>query len=371
MSITYGKDNKTSLQAQYDAQKIAFAPIMFQAAMSLRNLGILDLLKGSRSGLEIETVAEKLSLPVYGVKVLLEAGLSLELVTVSDDKFNITKTGWFFLRDELTKVNADFTNDVNYLGMFSLEESIKTQKPTGLKVFGDWSTVYEALSELPPKVQQSWFAFDHYYSDYAFPEILPTVFKDKPKWILDVGGNTGKFSIKCAEYDESVKVTILDLPGQLAQAEKNIAEHGFAERINGHPINLLDHSIPFPKGAEAIWMSQFLDCFSPEDISRLLQRSKEAMTAESALFIMETYWDLQRFEASTYSLHAISLYFTNIANGCSKMYHSEEMLALIKGAGLEVVERHEDVGVSHTLFKCKRKPDSKYDGTYGSEQPQE
>jgi len=355
MSLTYGKDDKSSLQAQYDAQKIAFAPIMFQAAMSLRKLGILELLKSTREGLEIEAVAEKLSLPVYGVKVLLEAGLSLELVSAFDGKFNITKTGWFFLRDELTRVNADFTNDVNYLGMFSLEESIKTGKPTGLKVFGDWSTVYEGLSELPPQAQKSWFAFDHYYSDLAFPEILPTVFKDKPKWILDVGGNTGKFSIKCAEYDESVKVTILDLPGQLAQAEKNIAGHGFGERIEGRPINLLDHDKPFPRGADAIWMSQFLDCFSPEDITQLLRRSREAMTADSALFVMETYWDLQRFEASTYSLHAISLYFTNIANGCSKMYHSEEMLALVEDAGLEVVERHENIGVSHTLFKCKRK----------------
>lgn len=353
MSLTYGKDDKSSLQAQYDAQKIAFAPIMFQAAMSLRNLGILELLKKSRKGLEIKEVAQKLSLSVYGVKVLLEAGLSLELVTVADNKFRITKTGWFFLTDELTKVNADFTNDVNYLGMFSLEESIKGQKPTGLKVFGDWPTVYEGLSELPPKVQKSWLAFDHYYSDLAFPEILPAVFKDKPKWILDVGGNTGKFSIECARYDESVNITILDLPGQLAQAEKNIAEHGFSERIKGEPINLLDHDNPFPRGADAIWMSQFLDCFSPEDIRELLRRSKEAMTAESALYILETYWDLQRFEASTYSLHAISLYFTNIANGCSKMYHSDEMLALIEDAGLEVVERHENVGVCHTLFKCK------------------
>ncbi len=70
---------------------------------------------------------------------------------------------------------------------------------------------------------------------------------------------------------------------------------------------------------------------------------------------METYWDLQRFEASTYALHAISLYFTNIANGCSKMYHSKEMLALIEGADLQVVEKHENVGLCHTLFKCKRK----------------
>jgi hypothetical protein len=102
-------------------------------------------------------------------------------------------------------------------------------------------------------------------------------------------------------------------------------------------------------------MSQFLDCFSQEDIYELLKRSREAMDKEASLFIMETYWDKQKFPASTYSLHATSLYFTNIANGCSQMYHSEDMLKLIDKAGLYVDESFEDIGVSHTLFRCKLK----------------
>ncbi len=355
MSVTYGKDNKTALQAKFDAQKIAFAPIMFQATLALRNLGILECVKKSRTGKTIEEIAEELNLSKYGVKVLLEAGLSLELVIVNQDKYKISKTGWFILNDELTRVNMDFTQDVNYLGMFTLEDSIKKGEPTGLKVFGEWSTVYEALSSLPPQVKKSWFAFDHYYSDYAFPEILPIIFENNPAKILDIGGNTGKFSIKCCEYNEDVCVTILDLPGQLEVAKKNIEEKGFEKRIDCFPINLLDHSKPFPKNPDMIWMSQFLDCFSQEDVLQLLRRSKDAMNENSSLFILETYWDLQQFEASTYSLHATSLYFTNIANGCSQMYHSEDMLKLIDKAGLYVEQSYENIGVSHTLYKCKIK----------------
>jgi len=356
MSWNYGEDKKSALQAKFDAQKIAFGPIMFQAALALRDLGILEEVKKARKGITIEEVAEKLSLSVYGVKVLLEAGLSLEMVMVCDDKFKITKTGWHILSDDLTRVNMDFTQDVNYEGMFTLKDSIKEGKPTGLKVFGDWPTVYEALSQLPPKVQDSWFGFDHYYSDGSFPEVLPILFKNKPKKALDVGGNTGKFSIKCAEFDPDVNVTILDLPGQLAKAEINIAEHGFSGRISGHPINLLDHSNPFPKGADFIWMSQFLDCFSQEDVLQLLIRAKDALDKEGAsLYIMETYWDMQAFEASTYALHATSLYFTNIANGCSQMYHSDDMRKLIDKAGLYITDTYENVGVSHTVFQCKVK----------------
>jgi len=353
MALNYGSDNKSALEAKYDAQKIAFAPIMFQAALSLRNLGILELVKNSRKGISIEDVAVQLNLPVYGVKVLLEAGLSLEVVRVEDNLFYLTKTGWFILNDELTRVNMDFTQDVNYMGMFTLEESVKKGKPTGLKVFGNWSTIYEALSELPEHVQKSWFGFDHFYSDYAFPEIMQLVFRNNPSRILDVGGNTGKFALQCVKYNNKVKVTILDLPGQLAKAAVNIKQAGFEGRVDMFAIDLLDHSKPFPENPDVIWMSQFLDCFSQEDISGLLRRSKEAMSKDSSLYILETYWDMQLYEASTYSLHATSLYFTNIANGCSQMYHSDDMRKLIKKSGLILAEEISDIGVSHTLFICK------------------
>ena len=146
MSVTYGKDNKSALQAKFDAQKIAFAPIMFQASLALRNLGILELIKRKRKGIAIETIAEELKLTVYGVKVLLEAGLSLELVIVENDLYKLTKTGWYILCDDLTRVNMDFTQDVNYEGVFSLEDSIREGKPTGLKVIGEWQTAYEGLA---------------------------------------------------------------------------------------------------------------------------------------------------------------------------------------------------------------------------------
>ena len=352
----YGNDDKSALQAKFDAQKIAFGPIMFQAAKALRDLGILQfLMKMRRKGATIEETAQELKLSVYGVKVLLEAAISLEMVMVREGRFFITKTGYFLLSDKLTKVNMDFTHDVNYLGMFHLEESVKKGLPEGLKVFGDWDTVYEALSELPEKVRESWFGFDHYYSDVAFPEVLPLLFNEGVSKIMDVGGNTGKFSIECAKYSKDAEITILDLPGQLKDAKKNVEGHGFQDRINFYPIDLLDASAPFPEGFDAIWMSQFLDCFSQEEILTLLKRSYDALDDKGSLYILETYWDMQEFEASTYSLHATTLYFTAIANGNSQMYHSDDMRKLIDKAGMVIEREFENIGVSHTLFKCRKR----------------
>lgn len=356
MHKNYGADNKSALQAKFDAQKIAFGPIMFQAAKALRDLGILKYVrKSGKSGADMESISNVLNISLYGVKVLLEAGLSMELLILNEDRYILTKTGYYIMSDELTRVNMDFVHDVNYLGMFHLQDAIKNGKPEGLKVFGEWDTVYEALSELPEKVQESWFAFDHFYSDHTFEELLAIVFKDDPAKILDIGGNTGRFSIKCAEYNNRVLLTILDLPGQTKVAEEAIKEHSFENRINTRSLNLLDGSKPFPIGYDKIWMSQFLDCFSQQEILSLLKRAHDAMDENASLLILETYWDKQKFEASTYSLHATSLYFTCLANGNSQMYHSEDMLGLIEKAGLYVDKTYEDIGISHTLFECRKK----------------
>lgn len=167
-----------------------------------------------------------------------------------------------------------------------------------------------------------------------------------------MGGNTGKFAIRCARWSEDVHITILDLPGQLDKAKANIEKEGLSHRITCMPLNLLDHSKSFPGDMDVIWMSQFLDCFSKEDIAQLLRRGKEAMTSSSSLFIMELLWDRQKFEASTYSLHATSLYFTNIANGNSQMYHSNDLLELIEHSGMIVADSKDNIGISHSLLKC-------------------
>jgi ubiquinone/menaquinone biosynthesis C-methylase UbiE len=357
MARNYGNDKKHALEAKLNAQKIAWAPMMFQAAKALRDLGILALLLKNKKGLTAAEVAKEVKISEYGATVLLEAGLSLELVYLKDDNFILTKTGYFMESDPLTKANMDFTHDVNYEAFLYLQDSIKDSKPTGLhKVFGDkWETVYAALAEMPQQFRKSWFGFDHYYSDNAFPELMDIVFKNKPKKILDVGGNTGKWSIQCVTHDPDVEMTILDHPGQLREAYHNAAKVGHQDRVKGQAMDLLKHEVPFPEGFDIVWMSQFLDCFGEEDILGLIMRAKRALNKDGKLYILETYWDDQKYEASTYSLHATSLYFTCVANGNSRMYHSDDLRNLLEKAGMQIVETHSNIGISHTLFVCEPK----------------
>ena len=161
-------------------------------------------------------------------------------------------------------------------------ESIDQGKPAGLKTLGDWKTFYEGFL-LPPSARESWLAFDHYYSDAAFPAALPLVFADQPRRLLDVGGNTGKWAVACAKFDPDVRITIADLPQQLELAREQSGRTNLESRIDFFAIDLLDESKPLPESYDAIWMSQFLDCFSEAQIVSILRRAARAMSAEQHL----------------------------------------------------------------------------------------
>ncbi|MGH7989095.1 MAG: methyltransferase, partial [Limisphaerales bacterium] len=213
---------------------------------------------------------------------------------------------------------------------------------------------YEGLSALTPKVRESWLAFDHFYSDAAFPAALKIVFADKPKRLLDVGGNTGKWAVACAKFDADVKITIADLPQQLKFARETVRKNNLESRVDFFATNLLDESKPLPENHDAIWMSQFLDCFSEKEIVSILKRAAKSMKAGATLYILELFWDRQPNETAAFCLQQTSLYFTCIANGNSQMYHSSDLLRCIAESGLKVIEDHDQVGLYHTLLKCQK-----------------
>jgi hypothetical protein len=348
------KASRKSFKGREEALRISLAPFIFQASRILKASGILTLIK-KKGGISREKIAKKVKISLYSLNLLLEAACSIGLVNKVNRKYAITETGDYILTDEITKVYMDFSHDVCYQGLFHLKESLERNKPAGLKVFGDWENIYQAIPSLPKNVQKSWFNFDQYFSDMAFSKALPVVFKNNPQKILDIGGNTGKWALACIQYSEDVSVTIIDLPDTLKKAKEFLKPYNADKRISFQPMELLDHSNPFPKGFDTIWMSQFLDCFGEQDIVQLVKRAADIMDENSSLFVLEPYVDRQFYGLASLCLCMTSLYFTCMANGNSRMYHAGDMKRLINQAGLTVLDDIDNISISHTLFRCQKK----------------
>ena len=75
----YSKDRLSAREAQRLAQYIAFGPIVFQASRLMLKFGILERLRDG--DMDLAEIVQATGLSEYAVKVLMEASLSIGLVS--------------------------------------------------------------------------------------------------------------------------------------------------------------------------------------------------------------------------------------------------------------------------------------------------
>jgi len=337
-------------EARTIAHAQAMAPFLFQAARAARDLGVLRAVRAR--AVTAADVAQATSLPMTSVEALLDACLAGNLVTeITPDFWHLTTIGEVWLLDSQLAADTEFTHDVCWGGLADLSQALRTAQPAGLARLGPWPTIYAGLAHLPPAIRASWFTYDHFHSDSAFPAALAALQACHPKTLLDVGGNTGRFSRLALTRLPSVHVTLLDLPSQVREAETNLAD--FHGRITCTGLDLLDHQRPFPGDMDAVWMSQFLDCFSPDDVVALLRRARAALAPGGSVWVLEVCPDRQNEPAAATSLRLASLYFTALANGVSRFYRATAYRHMAAQAGLEIVSETDGIGTAHTLFRLQ------------------
>jgi hypothetical protein len=348
----FSPERQSAFEARFEAQKIAFGPVVFQCVRYAWKRGMLQTIAdaGDR-GLSIDELAAEGRWSAYVLKVVLETCMSAGVVYLSEGRYVLDKAGFVVLTDPITQVNIDFNHDVCYQAMFDLERTLDAERPLGLKVFGDWPTLYQGLSQFPEPALSSWLAFDHLYSDTSFPSIMPDVFATAPRRLMDIGANTGKFTLAALAADAKVAMHLVDLPGQLALADAALVAAGVRERATLHPVDLLDDAAALPADMDLIWMSQFLSCFSEDAIASIFRRVAAALAPRGQVLVMDTFWDRQRYDIASYCLINTSPYFNNLASGNSKVYESEDYIRLAKEAGLTLLTARDGIGYCHSLLR--------------------
>jgi hypothetical protein len=349
---TFSPERQSAFAARFEAQKIAFGPVVFQCVRYAWKRGMLQALSDAgHAGQSVADLAATGRWTEYALKVVLETCLSAGVVYLRAGSYGLDKAGYCVLTDPITQINLDFNHDVCYQGLFNLDASLDSETPVGLRTLGAWPTLYQGLSELSEPAKTSWFAFDHFYSDTSFPAILPDVFATAPRKLMDIGANTGKFSCAALACNASVELHLVDLPRQLAVADVTLQEAGVRERAVLHPTDLLDAQAPLAGGMDLIWMSQFLSCFSEPAIASILRRAADALAPGGQVLVMDTFWDRQRYDIAAYCLINTSPYFTALASGNSKIYQSGDYIRLAEAAGLRLLTARDDIGYCHSLLR--------------------
>ncbi len=351
----FSPPKQRAFDARFEAQKIAFGPVVFHCVRYAWKRGMLQALADAgEQGITMDALEATGRWHRYALKLALESCLSAGVVLIENGRWQLDKAGFCLISDEITRINFDFVHDVCYQGLFELERSLDAGKPLGLAHLGDWPSIYPALSQLPEPAKSSWFAFDHHYSDTSFPDILPDVFATAPRRLMDIGANTGKFSLAALAHDPRVELHLVDLAPQLAMADTNLAAAGLRERAQLHARDLLDDGAALPAGMDLVWMSQFLSCFGEAQIASIFRRVHAALAENGQVLVLDTFWDRQRYDIAAYCLINTSPYFAAMASGNSKVYESTDYIRLAEAAGLRLQTVRDGIGYCHSLLRLVR-----------------
>ena len=342
------------LETLYEAQKIAFAPFLFKAVSAALQTEFLPGIVHQKSPKTPHEWAETLGLTPYAVDVMADILVSARVLARREDgTLESTRVGDLLVLDEMTRVNFFFTDRTNYAGLEKTLDALLEGRPAGLSAFnGDWKTIYPHLPDLPEDAQKAWFAFDHFHSDRAYRAAIECLDKLKGfSHLVDIGGNTGRFTKLFLETHPNARATFVDLPAQIENLARHAELECARERIDTVALDwLTDAPLTGTEEADLYWMSQFLDCFSLDEARSILLRTARAMKAGAKLAVLEPLVDEQRHEAAALSLAATSLYFTVMANGNSRFFHGGELRRLCAESGLRIVSETPNLGISHTLF---------------------
>ncbi len=372
------KNRPRILENLLEAQKIAFAPFIFEACASALSSGLLEALARSPEGLSEEALRSETKLSPYAVRVLLDllapAGVverveGVERVERNEEAdarsseapllWRATPVADLLLFDDMTRANFFFTKDVNYEALAKLDASLTEGRPAGLSAFDpSWKTIYPHLPELPEAARKAWFGFDHFHSDRAYEAALGVLALARDfKHLVDIGGNTGRFTHRFLLKNPQARATVVDLPVQTEAIPTREELQDVVDRIDTFAIDwLTDAELRVSPDADLFWMSQFLDCFSEDEAVSILVRTKAAMKASKAsgsnpvLAVLEPVVDEQRHAAAELSLAATSLYFTAVANGNSAFFRGGMLRNIFKRAGFAIRSEVPNLGISHTLF---------------------
>lgn len=370
MSTPVRKNRPRILENLLEAQKIAFAPFIFEACASALSSGLLAALARSPEGLSEVALQAETKLSPYAVRVLLDllapAGVveRVERVEKADNAeaallWRSTPVADLLLFDDMTRANFFFTKDVNYEALAKLDASLTEGRPAGLAAFdSSWKTIYPHLPELPEAARKAWFGFDHFHSDRAYEAALGVLALTRDfKHLVDIGGNTGRFTHRFLFKNPQARATVVDLPVQTEAIPTREELQDVVDRIDTFSIDwLTDAELKVSPQADLFWMSQFLDCFSEDEAVSILVRTKAAMKASKAsgknpvLAVLEPVVDEQRHAAAELSLAATSLYFTAVANGNSAFFRGDMLRTIFMRAGFAIRSEVPNLGISHTLF---------------------
>jgi ubiquinone/menaquinone biosynthesis C-methylase UbiE len=205
-------------------------PLILEAAVSCRVFDVLDA--GAKTA---DQVAKETSASSRGVRMLLDALVSLEFLTKQGDRYALTPESATFLVSTKPAFRGAMFKHVSRRiipDWLKLTDAVRTGKPAlAVNQEGTGGKFFEEFVE-------DLFA-NNYTAAQKLAEALGVEKAKGPLPVLDIAAGSGVWSIALAEKAQQVQVTVVDWPDVVPVCQRVTKHRGVAERYRYIPGDLL------------------------------------------------------------------------------------------------------------------------------------
>jgi len=294
----------------------------------------LDIFTAVGEGADAEQVGTKISANARAVCMLLNALVSLGLLSKSGDAYkNTPESARFFVQDSKDNHRNGLLHIVNIWHRWSkLTDAVRrgTRLPLGRDQGPEWTHSFIGAMQRNAK-------------DRA-PLVVKALGTAGVRRILDLGGGSGAYSIAFAKASPGVRCDLLDVPEVIPLTREYVSKAGVSAQINPREGDMLKDD--FCSGYDLIMLNAICHMFSEEQNQNMFRRARQALAPNGRLAVQDFILNPDKTGPQHAALFSLNMLVSTEA-GAS--YSEPEYTRWMKDAGFADVSRIDMPGPSSLI----------------------
>ena len=326
-----GKDKSGMLPDRLDEMARTF----MQSRVLLTALE-LDVFTAVGDGITAQKAASTLNVSERGIGALLQALVSLGLLTKEGDRFrNTAETARFFVQGSRDNHRNGLLHTANLWHRWTnLTDAVRRGTPAERDTRRDTTKHFISGMERNAKLRA--------------PVVVKTIGTEGVKRVLDLGGGSGAYSIALAKACPQAKVDILDLPAVVPLTSDYLKSAGVENQVSVRTGDMLADD--FGSGYDLVMLNAICHIFSPEQNAALFGKAYAALAPGGRLLVQEFILNPEKTGPQFATLFSINML---VGTEAGATYTEAEYREWLQAAGFADVQRINLPGPSDLLVARK------------------
>jgi predicted O-methyltransferase YrrM len=311
--------------------------VSFQKSRILLSGFELDIFTNvDESGSTSKQIANHLHLNEHACERVLNALVSLGFLTKQNHLFFNTADSYTFLSKKSS----------NYLGGLMHTNHLWNTWSNLTQVVKTGNSAYP--SEINERGEEWLFPFINAMHDRAkkqAPQQLANIDLSKIKFILDIGGGSGAYSMEFLSKKPEIEATIFDLPNVIPITKKFIEKEGFSDKVKTYAGDYTADDLP--KGFDLVFLSAIIHSNSLGINQELINKCFNSLNKNGKIVIQDWIMNSDRTQPLAGAIFAINMLVGTEHGDC---FTEQEVTEMLNASGFKNISRIEfETGMSQMI----------------------